>query len=257
MLRALTTRLLPAGTLLWPCTASAAGPAAPGATNAPAADPGACPAQVVARERLVAASASLSGIAAVSATDIWATGSVSVTTALTGASVPLVEHFDGNAWCAVDPASPAGVAAGVGVSLSYLATNRHYPWNEQVWAALPAVPPPTGFALPALGSEAIAGADDIWQSGSVASSGLPVQRWYGRRWRALPLPPPTEIDVGSLSGGPMAMLSASQNRTPIHTAGAPLGPRASCSPLPTPAGKSAASVLAPCGLRSGFTLEGR
>jgi hypothetical protein len=142
VLRAITTRLLLAGTLLWPCTAGAAGLAAPGATNAPPAGPVACPAQVVARDHLVAASASLEGIVAVSATDIWGTGSVSVTTALTGASVPLVEHFDGREWCAVDPTSPAGVAAGVGVNLARLATNRQYPWNEQVWAAVPTVPPP-------------------------------------------------------------------------------------------------------------------
>jgi len=186
MLRAITTRLLLAATLLWPCTAVVAAPAAPDATNRPPAGPVGCPAQVAARQHLYLPSLRLNGIAAVSTSDVWATGDVSVTTDLTGTRVPLVEHYDGHAWCAVDARTAAGRQALVGTSVEWTAGSAGQPWNEHAWAAIAAVPPPTAFGLPDLGWPAASSPENLWRTGSTSDVAQLVERWDGRRWHLVP-----------------------------------------------------------------------
>ena len=207
MLRAITTRLLLAAMLLWPCTSVVAARAAPGATTRPPASPVACPAQVVARQHLYLPSLRLNGIAAVSATDVWATGDVSVTTPLTGTRVPLVEHYDGQAWCAVDARSAAGRQALVGASVEWTAGSAGQPWNERAWAAVAAVPPPAAYGLPDLDWRAASSSANVWQAGGNRSAHVRVEHWDGRRW--LPVASHgAELDLASLDIGPLATPSA-------------------------------------------------
>ena len=81
-----------------PLTAN--GPAARARAVQPAATSGPCPAHVVAAHHLDLSSLDIGGVAAVSANDVWVVGGVDVSQF--SPYLPLIEHYDGKAWCAVN-----------------------------------------------------------------------------------------------------------------------------------------------------------
>ena len=153
----------------------------------PPAGVGACPDRVVAAQHMVPASARLSGVAAVSAHDVWAVGQISTTTtAITvteglteSATVPLIEHFDGTVWCAVDTdnSNSGALHAVTAVSADDVwATGQQIEhWDGHAWAVVPSVQAPFGndgltsisaSSLPTPGRRATA-----WWNGGTASAG--------------------------------------------------------------------------------------
>jgi len=169
-----------------------------------------CPARVMATQHLYPGSIRLRGIAAVSPTDVWATGDVTATTGLSETYLPLVEHYDGHTWCVVDAHSPSGVAAQVGTSVLWSAASATATWNERTWAQLAAVPDPTRFGLQALEWVAASSATNVWSAGGGGEGGYEdgppfVERWDGSSWKNVPLPLAQDLIGQAL--GPTATLS--------------------------------------------------
>ncbi len=150
----------------------------------------------------------LSGIAAVSAEDLWAWGR----------DWGLLEYWDGSTWSAVsyEPigdidhlSDVAGVSANdvwaVGLSVTepsiYRALTMH--WDGSEWSA---VPNPTMGSESYLGGIAVVSANDVWAVGQYRdSSTRPLtMHWDGSEWSVVPSP-----SVGTFSGlGDVAAISS-------------------------------------------------
>jgi hypothetical protein len=173
------------------------------------------------------ANAALTGISAVSATDIWAVGT---TTAIQGVNVvkfTLAEHWNGTAWSIVKTANTAEPTALNGVT-AISATNawavgngfnnvhdtsatvanqaviEH--WDGTAWSIVTS--PST---VPELGSVSAASAADIWATGVAfdASGTIPVnvtrtEHWNGTAWSVVASPngPAGDTTLGGVSALP-------------------------------------------------------
>jgi len=184
------------------------------ATPTPVATASPCPAQVVARQHLYQPSAQLSHVAALSATDIWATGLITATTSVSGTFLLFLEHFNGQAWCAVDAGRAGSIIAAIGANLAAPSGQADQQSRERTWQALVSLPSPARFGLPSLGDVTASSPTNVWSASS--RGGEPsVERWDGKRWRGVPLvgpggtpvPPPWPIvtraftDTWGLTGG--------------------------------------------------------
>jgi len=137
------------------------------------------------------------GISAISATDIWAVGSMlPSTSSLSGKpNETLIEHWDGRNWQVVaspNPGNQGGALESV-VALSAndiwavgLAVSGSLPliehWDGTSWkvAATPAVPPtPNG-----LNAITAVSADDVWAVGGGNANAL-IEHWNGTSWSAV------------------------------------------------------------------------
>src|SRR5262249_7316914 len=144
---------------------------------------------VVPRTAAGAAGGSLTGVAALSASDAWAVG--------VNGNSPLIEHWNGSAWQVVS--APAGDCALSAVAA--LASNNVWAvgggganplvahWNGSRWSAL-SVAAPTTYSG-ALTSISALSASDIWAVGSGPvfaphgcgeGSGALIEHWDGARW---------------------------------------------------------------------------
>jgi hypothetical protein len=132
--------------------------------------------------RLGVASSRLDGLAARSATDAWAVGSVSAWPKDTSAQ-PLILH-----------------------------------WNGRRWARVPAAPVP-GYAYVELLSVAARSATDAWAVGEAQpATSLElhpvIEHWNGRRWRLMNNPEvPAGTALTSVTVAPDGQASAAGNRT--------------------------------------------
>jgi hypothetical protein len=138
--------------------------------------------------------ASLGGVAALSATDAWATG---FRERRSGEEVPLVEHWNGAVWTVVStpkfPRSPQTLLEGVTAvsptdvwaagftfvpSFGYEPLAEH--WNGTAWSIV---------ATPSLGSSSVFtgvsadASNDAWAVGYTANGSEPLaERWDGSSW---------------------------------------------------------------------------
>ena len=156
----------------------------------------------------------LLGVAAVSASDVWAVGNSQSGSA---AFQTLIEHWNGSSWSQVSSPSPGttdneldGVAAvsasdvwAVGFSRSGSAASltliEH--WNGSSWSQVSSPSPGTFFSE--LSGVAAVSASDVWavgqsQSGSAASQTL-IEHWDGSSWSQVSSPSPGNSN-NSLNG---------------------------------------------------------
>jgi hypothetical protein len=147
------------------------------------------------------AGATFLGVAARSATDLWAVGKA---TAAGGYDIPIAQRSDGSTWRAVTVPKPTGIAAGlhdvavsgsdsawaVGWSVDDQKVFRPLVehWDGHAWT-IRSTPAPTGDAL--LSGVAAAGPDDVWAVGwswkEDAATSL-VLHWDGSAWSSVRLP---------------------------------------------------------------------
>ncbi|HUY78207.1 MAG TPA: hypothetical protein VMV29_15640 [Ktedonobacterales bacterium] len=148
-------------------------------------------------------SGTLNGIAAVSAVDLWAVGTVPGTT---GPSTTLIEHSDGVSWQVVSSPNPnpsqtgdalnavAAVSANDVWAVGTDGTNtlvEH--WDGAVWSVIPS-PSPSSTGNYLYGVTAIAG-DNVWAAGyDITGQGcgqIPeplIEHWNGAQWSVAPTP---------------------------------------------------------------------
>src|SRR5215472_8156971 len=144
----------------------------------------------------------VSGLAAVSADDIWAVGS-----AATGR--PLIEHWTGRAWTPVPAASPPGAKESLLTSVAAAGPSRAWAvgyynngraiktlierWNGRAWTLVPS-PSPGGAHGSFLYGVAATGPASAWAVGYSLLRGSAVrtliERWDGRTWTQVPSPSP-------------------------------------------------------------------
>jgi hypothetical protein len=137
-------------------------------------------------------SGALSGVAAVSASRVWAVGSAS-----NGRT--LILRWNGTAWAQV--ASPSGSLSGVAAvsaddawavgCTGCLGTGVSRPlilhWNGSAWTQ---VPNPTVRGGGRLTGVAAASASEVWAVGSTAKEKTLIERWNGTTWQRVPSPGP-------------------------------------------------------------------
>jgi hypothetical protein len=145
---------------------------------------------------------SLAGVAAFTATDVWAVGSVNIT----AGQRPLIEHWNGSSWSVVPSPTPATTSQLQGVdgvsSSDVWAVGAHEAlgktlierWDGTSWTVVPS--PSPGVTLNRLTGVAAIGADDVWAVGlesTPSGAELPLaEHWNGSSWTAIdtaPLPP--------------------------------------------------------------------
>lgn len=152
--------------------------------------------------------ASLSSVAAISPTDIWAVG--------TDVSGALTEHWDGTQWSFVTNPNQgtvhflSGVAAlstsdvwAVGQYLTVSGTldTLTERWNGATWSIIPS-PNATSQGNDLLGVAVVA-AKDVWAVGNqIDSNGIQqvlIEHWDGAKWSIVPSPSPG-VNGNSLNG---------------------------------------------------------
>lgn len=147
----------------------------------------------------------LSGIAAVSASDVWAVGDYF--NSITFASQALALHWNGTRWSIVPSPNFAstsqtfendlyGVAAvssnnvwavGYYTNTSDQTLTEH--WNGSHWSVVPS-PNPSGTYDHYLYGVAAASADNIWAVGNSDSSQTLIEQWNGSQWNIASSPSP-------------------------------------------------------------------
>jgi hypothetical protein len=144
----------------------------------------------------------LSGVAAVSSSDVWAVGDFQNAS---NVFQTLAEHWDGTAWSVVPSPSGAGIQAGlnavaavsshdvwaVGNSGSGTLTER---WNGTSWNVVPS-PTLAGTLFNPLFGVAIISGSEIWavgesQNGTTGSPTTLTEEWNGHEWELVPSPSP-------------------------------------------------------------------
>jgi hypothetical protein len=178
----------------------------------------------------------LSGVAAVSATDVWAVGSSRVLGSSGSESQTLIEHWNGSGWSivpspnqaqsfsilhavtgissndvwAVGSATAAKVAPGTGHPEPWgSATTLIEHWNGAQWSVVPSANkdlPSSSFNVSnTLYAVSAVSAGDIWAVGTAVgpnSLDTLVEQWNGSGWRLVPSPsfPSVQADVSPGSG---------------------------------------------------------
>ncbi|OLE29535.1 MAG: hypothetical protein AUG44_03695 [Actinobacteria bacterium 13_1_20CM_3_71_11] len=161
----------------------------------------------------------LAAVTAVSATNLWAVGSVAPPGP--AAHRPLIEHNTGSGWKMV--AAPNVGTAG-GELHGIAAVSAHDIWavgstgtnplalhyDGTRWKAVPTAPPTPG-EQPGGGFLAVAAvsATDVWAVGerpTVDGPGILVEHWDGHRWTFIVAPSEAPTDFNALSG--LAVVSA-------------------------------------------------
>jgi hypothetical protein len=150
----------------------------------------------------------LTGVAAISADDVWAVGSID-----DGLSATLVEHWDGSTWTHIASPNPGGrdefndLYGVTAVSSSdvwavggYTTPKSHgktlaLHWDGRRWTQVP-TPTPHGSSdsLDAVdGSHA-----DLWAVGSTGEAAL-IEHWNGSTWRPVSTPAPGHKSFGAVT----------------------------------------------------------
>ena len=162
----------------------------------------------------------LGGVAAVSASDIWAVGgSITNTTSST-----LIEHWNGSKWSIVSSPNPgttynvlrgvAAVSANDIWAVGEFVTGNTGPktliehWNGTQWSVVKS--PAPGVRGSSLSRVAVVSANDVWASGgyytNTASPSL-TEHWNGTQWSIVKSPNPPSSTNNTLNG--IAVLSTS------------------------------------------------
>lgn len=163
------------------------------------------------------ASVALSGVAAVTANDVWAVGTATTQNPNSGpTSQPLLLHWNGSAWQTVSsPAIPAtryGAPSGRLNAITALASNDVWAvgannepsliehWDGSQWRIIPGASTADG-ELSELASISAVSARDIWavgggplgggQGGCGAATATVIEHWDGSSWSKVPFPTPS------------------------------------------------------------------
>jgi photosystem II stability/assembly factor-like uncharacterized protein len=140
----------------------------------------------------------LFGVAAISASDVWAVG---ITTSTS--QQPLIEHWNGSRWSVVtSPSLPAlnnalySVAAvsesdvwAVGSSSTTVGQTLIEHWNGSHWSVVTS--PSPGSKGNSLGGVTVVSASDVWAVGDFMKSGSQqalIEHWNGTSWQVVPSP---------------------------------------------------------------------
>jgi hypothetical protein len=157
---------------------------------------------------------SLYGVAAVSATNIWAVGYYVQTS---GVTQTLIEHWNGTQWSVVKSPSPASVnnelfgvaavsasniwAVGFAASNSSAQTTLIEHWNGTQWSVVKSASPGSPPSDALTGVAAIS-ASNVWAVGSDnTSSGVLIEHWNGTQWSVVK-------SASSVSGGDLRAVAA-------------------------------------------------
>ncbi len=145
----------------------------------------------------------LFSVSAVSASDVWAVGFISTTTATGPIDQTLIEHWNGTSWSVVKSANPgstnahlAGVAA---VSANNVWAVGNYSnnnsggtliehWNGTSWSAVKSPSPGSGGSLSGV---AAVSASDVWAAGyTLIGSTIQtlIENWNGTSWQVVKNP---------------------------------------------------------------------
>ena len=150
---------------------------------------------------------SLSGVAALSTSNVWAVGTFANSFS---SSQTLIEHWNGTSWSIVKSPNPSGLTANTlnGISevstsdiwaVGYSANNNtgfestlieH--WNGTSWSIVKS-PNPSGSTYNTLVGIAIVSTSDIWVVGTSitnASSSTLIEHWNGTKWSIVSSPNP-------------------------------------------------------------------
>ncbi|HEY7023073.1 MAG TPA: hypothetical protein VH349_18290 [Ktedonobacterales bacterium] len=151
----------------------------------------------------------LNGVAAISASEVWAVGE-SVTA--TNATQPLIERWDGANWHIIpSPTLPSGTVGGTlnsVVALSatdawvvgdYTASEHTHAliahWDGDAWKLVAGPDSTASLTLASLGSVAVAGAQDVRAVGhTYTTDGVRhpwLIQWNGATWQVVPTPQPS------------------------------------------------------------------
>jgi len=178
----------------------------------------------------------LSGVAAVSATDVWAVGNHF--DAGIGGQDGLIEHWDGSRWSIVP--SPTGalyLTSVAAISASDVwaageASTGGQPvfehWDGKAWTAVSG-PPVSASYLAAISITAVS-ADDVWAVGTTrqAVRGAPYQtlaeHWNGHKWSIVPSPDP-------VTGNNLFLQAAAVSSSDVWAVGYDYGSTGGASPL--------------------------
>ena len=158
--------------------------------------------------------AALNGVAAVSATDVWAVGDSSAFVGSGIGNVPVVEHWDGVSWSLVSsPTIPEGgrLQAVTAISSTDIwavgnRLNGVFPtvglaehWDGLSWRVVPMAPPNISGLLQEIRAVSAASPTDVWAVGfaSPVPAGPPsislIEHWNGLRWSLVPSPNPLPV----------------------------------------------------------------
>ena len=178
------------------------------------------------------ASVVLTGLSALSPTDMWAVGSYSVLHGTTSDSFTLTEHYDGTAWKIVPSPNPAPrhPLNGTRQVLNSVTVVSHtdawavgqtidtpsgsffpdktmtFHWNGTAWSV---VPSPDHLSEDTLSGVAAASANDVWAVGNFVDRGptgadFPIGRtqilhWNGTAWSVVPSSTANDATLGGVS----------------------------------------------------------
>lgn len=134
----------------------------------------------------------LTGLAVVTANDIWGVGNY--LTAATETDKTLIEHWNGTAWSIVPSPNPSSGTGSLGAVSTVSARNiwaagsdgliEH--WNGTTWSVIPS---PNHSPLAGI---AAVSASDIWAVGSQGPAGgvfhTLIEHWNGTKWSVVPGP---------------------------------------------------------------------
>ena len=170
--------------------------------------------QIVASPLDTSVDAGLSAVAAVSANDVWAVGSITYdhgTYASSGPTYALIEHWNGSSWSIVpNPRALSTDSANASESLSAVsavsaddvwAVGSYMPnpdvgppmlfqtliehWDGTSWSIVPS--PNLGISSNQLNGVTAVSANDVWAVGSGGNETL-VEHWNGTSWSIVPSP---------------------------------------------------------------------
>lgn len=208
-------------------------------------------------------SSHLSAVTALSSDDVWAVGSVGISGRTTSSS-PLIMHWDGKQWSAVEVPSAAG--RGVLTAIAAQSANDIWAvgWSSNLesgsspliihWDGLHwSVRANDELPRSQLRSVTAVSASDVWAVGEVTqpdkTSGI-VMRWNGTTWREIPIPDLQSAGAAQLLHAIAASPSGdiwAVGRGSTSTGASPLVLRHGKLPCPT----KTPSIVAPPGLECG------
>lgn len=148
----------------------------------------------------------LAGVAAISATNVWAVGSTSVISGTATVTTTLTEHWNGTAWSVVSSPNVSGSTtttlasvAALGASDvwavgSYYSNNAYHAlieqWNGSKWHIVSAAN--DGTHTDSLNGVAAISGKDVWAVGIRASNSganqTLTEHWNGTAWSIIPTP---------------------------------------------------------------------
>ena len=144
------------------------------------------------------ASVFLTGVAAISSSDVWAVGS--------SGSTPVAEHWNGSAWSQVTAPAPPGAASSTLTAVSAVSADDVWAvgtdfsaagpqltliehWDGSAWSVVPS--PDLGPGTNQLNGVAAVSANDVWAVGNTSVGGViqtQIEHWNGTAWSVVPSP---------------------------------------------------------------------